>query len=132
MTNALIKITRQINRKKINDFKEHKIKLSAKQITVKGKVGWDTNIPVISYANRCEDRFPSPEIIMQRRNAIDATMVKYKCPRCNAPEVSSSRAFQHHDLDTLQLCTGCGKSCAVKEWQCDCNTKWHKCNVHMY
>ena len=43
-----------------------------------------------------------------------------------------SSGFQHNDLDTHHMCIECGKSGAVMDWLCSCDTNWHCCEVHKF
>ena len=45
-------------------------------------------------------------------------------------EPNTIKKFQKDDLDIKHKCIGCQRSSPVKNWNCECGTKWHMCILH--
>jgi len=99
---------------------------------MKGKVVWDSELPILTATNRHVEGDISPQEIRAIRDAQGTCTAFYECPHCQALESSDCKAFQFEDLDTKHQCVKCGKRKPVKEWKCECNINWHTCSIHRY
>ena len=54
----------------------------------------------------------------------------FECPKCKHFEPNTINKFQKDDLDIKHQCRRCHKSSPVKNWNCQCGTKWHVCSLH--
>ena len=73
-------------------------------------------------ARLAEDPLPMVE---PRPNAYHFT-----CPRCKLrTQAAHRRLVKGHRWTQLQ-CQGCSLTTVSHKWTCDCNCRWHQCNVH--
>ena len=129
---ALTRLPRTINKKDLKDFKDNNKKIGLRELTMRGKVVWDSELPLLTTNNRHVEGDISPNEISAIRNAQGRCTAFYECPHCQALESSDCKAFQFEDLDTKHQCIMCGKRKPVKEWKCECNINWHTCRIHRY
>ncbi len=54
----------------------------------------------------------------------------FTCPKCKACEISSNKAFNHHDLDKACKCKSCKTISKARNWMCKCQKPWHLCSIH--
>ena len=104
----LVKINRTISNKDAEDFINCNKNLIPNDLKLKGKVSWDSAIPILTHddieVGSWETIKPSDELrLPQHYTAF------YKCPRCNVAETSSCGTFQTVDLDKRHKCFYCCK-----------------------
>ena len=127
----LVRINRTISLKDVEAFIHCEKNLVPHELKLKGKVGWDSTIPVSSrdYTRKpdWEAIHPSDELRLPQ-----VCVAFYKCPRCNTAESSSCGDFQTVDLDKKHKCFYCSFKSEVKLWKCQCDSRWHNCPIHKY
>ena len=128
---ALVRLLRTINKTKLQNFIKGHQQIIIKPIKIKGKVGWDSTIPILTKFDQHDEEVPCPSDLQLKRVALGNNTAFFKCPTCSSPESSATKSFQFYDLDTKQKCFSCGKSNAVKIWKCECDIRWHICRKHM-
>jgi len=127
----LVQINRTIPLKDVGEFLNCKTNLVPHELKLKGKVGWDSSIPVLtnndSVRTDWETIKPDDELRLPQ-----VRVTYYKCPNCSTVETSSCSHFQTVDLDKKHKCFYCSSNSEVKLWKCDCDTVWHICTKHRY
>ncbi len=128
---SLITLGHRVSATDVRKFREGNLSFYATVPNLRGRVGWDSNIKVC--AKYCCVGSPSSK----QASAI-ATLqrvsnpVRFRCPACNASELSSNQAFQLADLDKTCKCKSCKATSKIKSWRCGCSTPWHLCTLHQF
>ena len=130
LAQSLAKLTRTISNKCANEYINGERNLVPNELKLKGKVGWDSTIPILTHDDSEKKGWETPA--KDKEHPPHPNTAFYECPQCHKVESSSCKAFQYNDLDIKQKCTHCKKHSAVKLWKCKCGTKWHRCIVHRY
>ena len=63
---------------------------------------------------------------------LSKNVTSFKGPKCHESMASSTRFFQHDDLDVSAKCDQCKCSSTMKMWECNCELKWHLCDTHKH
>ncbi len=124
----LVRLGRRISRKDANNFTMINKGLKPCKLSIKGKVGWDSDICQI--ANLSDVNVVSELEVGQPPCTDMRCLAFYSCPHCSKVEPSTNTAFQRIELDRKVRCTHCYHYQPVKLWNCECNVKWHLCQVH--
>jgi hypothetical protein len=124
---ALVQLNRNISNKQVIEFMQNTLKILPKELKLKGKAGWDSDLPSMA-----KPHTSTRETVENRGICLDLPTgaAFLECPRCNKVESITEKGFQTKDLDKTRRCFHCKKYSAVKNWECGCGTKWHLCSVH--
>ena len=125
---ALIKLSRALNNKHIEDALAGKRKLIPKQLTMRGKTGWDDQIPISN--QRGDGSVGWSKIIPEGTRGPSSTVVYYTCSHCKKVVPNSMKDFQKYDLDRKIVCYHCNRSSEVEGWSCPCERSWVRCPEH--
>ena len=113
---------------KVDEFLSGKVSPKPNVPNLNGRVGWDSNMLLLprdrDIGMHCQ---PAQQQSMQPHMAHDTV---YLCPLCSYPEPSKDSAFQLLDLDKCHKCKYCKKASKLQDWQCMCQTPWHRCTRH--
>ena len=88
---ALIKLSRALNNKHIEDALTGKRKLILKQLTMRGKIGWDDQIPISN--QRGDGSVGWSKIIPEGTRGPSSTVVYYTCSHCKKVVPNSMKDF---------------------------------------
>ena len=124
MAKWLVKINRTIPDREADEFINYNKNLVPHELKLKGKVSWDSTIPILSHDyiwNASWEAVQSSDELRLPRLCV----AFYKCPRCNMVEPSSCGDFQTVDLDKKHKCFYCSFNSEVKLWKCQGDTRWY-------
>ena len=127
---CLAKLNRTISNKHANEFINGEQNLVPYELKLKGKVGWDSTIPILTHKDFVSTSWEPPR--QDEYHPAQPNTAFFECPNCLKVEPSSCKDFQYNDLDIKHTCFMCNKHSAVKNWRCACGTRWYGCTTHRY
>ena len=123
----LVKLTRTISKNDLREFRTGAKKLKANELKLKGKVGWDSTIPILTHNKRAIDDW---ETAPRGLETHDSSIALLKCPVCDYMESNSCNDFQYHNLDKRHKCFRCKNITCTMDWNCVCGYRWYNCKTH--
>ncbi len=130
----LIKLSRNCNTSKVQDFLSNHSGFVPTQLCIKGKAGWDDALdcytkfhkwvifaPVVSTSIRVE-----AEASAKHRIPISVII----CPKCKTENAARAKQLQYTNLGLKVKCRMCLCKPPSKDWLCHCSIKWHTCQRH--
>ena len=127
---CLVRLIRTICNKETNKYLAGETKLLVNELVLKGKVGWDSTIPIMTKTQSENSCWTTPTGD-EDHTSIGNTAF-YVCPLCKKVEPSSNSSFNYNDLDLNINCGRCKNKSGIKLWICSCETRWQTCQVHRY
>jgi len=125
---AMSSLVRSVSIKKHKGFIDGTVKLIPHELKLKGKAGWDSNIPAVTASN--EEDTSWAQLFKAGQIAPAGYAMFFHCPSCSKVESSQRGIFQREDMDRKLKCGFCLKSNPIKSWKCQCGTQWHSCVQH--
>ena len=125
---AMSQLLRTASLKKHHAFVNGTLNLIPHDFKLKGRAGWDSNLPIMTNCIEEESRWA--KLFKQCYIRPLSYTVFHHCPSCSKGESSQRGAFQRRDLDIKLKCGFCQKSSPVRTWKCQCGTQWHTCAMH--